>query len=157
RRHRFPTKYTRRDVELLAELDRTHGWLSGPATVCILKREHKRFGKAEYARLAGISIAHLYNLRRSARYRKLAADWKPALPSAISIGERRKPDPQGRPGFLRVDTVHQGDWDGVKGVYHINAVDAVTQWQVVGCVERINERFLLPALEAMLHQFPFPI
>jgi transposase InsO family protein len=53
--------------------------------------------------------------------------------------------------------VHQGDWEGVKGVYHINAVDAVTQWQVVGCVERINEQYLLPVLEAMLHQFPFRI
>lgn len=33
----------------------------------------------------------------------------------------------------------------------------MTQWQVVGCVERINEHFLLPVLEAMLHQFPFRI
>jgi hypothetical protein len=29
-------------------------------------------------------------------------------------------------GVLRVDTVHQGDWEGANGVYHINAVDAVT-------------------------------
>ncbi len=157
RRRRFPTKYTRRDVELLAEVDRAHGWLSGPATVRILKREFEPFGKTEYVRLAGISVAHLYNLRRSARYRKVAADWQPTQPSAILIGERRQPDPQGRPGFLRIDTVHQGDWEGAKGVYHINAVDAVTQWQVVGCVERINEHFLLPVLEAMLHQFPFRI
>ena len=157
RRRRFPSKYTSRDVELLAELDRSHGWLSGPATVHILEREYQQYGKPEYARLREISVAHLYNLRRSARYRKLAAEWKPTQPSAISIGERRKPDPRGRPGFLRIDTVHQGDWGGAKGVYHINAVDAVTQWQVVGCVERINEQFLLPVVEAMLHQFPFRI
>jgi transposase InsO family protein len=157
RRRRFPGKYTDRDVELLAELDRAHGWLSGPATVRILQREYQQFGKSEYGRLAGISVSHLYNLRGSARYRKLAAEWKPTRPSAIAIGERRKPDPQGRPGFLRIDTVHQGDWQGVKGVYHINAVDAVTQWQVLGCVERINEQFLLPVLEAILHQFPFRI
>lgn len=157
RRRRFPAKYRRRDVELLAEADRAHSWLSGPATVRILKREYEQFGKAEYKRVAGISVAHLYNLRRSARYRKLAAEWKPTQPSAISIGERRKPDPQERPGFLRIDTVHQGDWGGAKGVYHIDAVDAVTQWQVVGCVERISEQFLLPVLEAILHQFPFRI
>jgi len=157
RRRRFPTKYTGRDVALLAEVDRAHDWLSGPATVHILKREHEQFGKADHARLAQISVAHLYNLRRSARYRKLAAKWEPTRPSAVTIGERRKPDPQGRPGFLRVDTVHQGDWEGAKGVYHINAVDAVTQWQVVGCVERISEQFLLPVLEAVLHQFPFQI
>jgi hypothetical protein len=65
-----------------------------------------------------------------------------------------RPDPR---GDLRVDIVHQGDWDGEKGVYHINAVDPVTQWQVIGCVARISEQFLIPALEAMLHQFPFRI
>jgi len=157
RRRRFATKYTSRDVALLVELDRAHDWLSGPATVRILKREYEQYGKAEYARLAGISVAHLYNLRGSEGYRKLAARWEPTRSSAISIGERRKPDPQGRPGFLRIDTVHQGDWEGAKGVYHINAVDAVTQWQVVGCVGRINEQFVLPVLEAILHQFPFRI
>jgi len=56
-----------------------------------------------------------------------------------------------------VDTVHQGDWEGTKGVYHINAVDAVTQWQVVGCASRISEAYLQPVLEAILHQFPFRI
>ena len=157
RRRRFPNKYNSQDVALLAEVDQAHGWLSGPATVRILKRECQQFGRAEFTRLAGISVAHVYNLRRSTRYRKLAAGWRPTQPSAIQIGERRRPDPGGRPGFLRIDTVHQGDWDGIKGVYHINAVDAVTQWQVIGCVERINEHFLLPVLEAMLHQFPFQI
>jgi transposase InsO family protein len=157
RRRRFPNKYSSQDIALLAELDRAHHWLSGPATVHILKREQEQFGKSEYARLAGISVAHLYNLRRSVSYRKLAAKWEPTRPTAIAIGERRKPDPLGRPGFLRIDTVHQGDWNGVKGVYHINAVDAVTQWQVVGCVSRISERHILPVLEAMLHQFPFRI
>ncbi len=123
----------------------------------VLKREHEQFGKNNYAHLAEISVAHLYNLRGSAAYRKVAANWQPTRPSAIGIGERRKPDPRGRPGFLRIDTVHQGDWEGAKGVYHINAVDTVTQWQVVGCVERISEHFLLPVLEAVLHQFPFRI
>jgi transposase InsO family protein len=157
RRRRFARKYSIQDIALLAELDRAHGWLSGPATVHILKREQGQFGKSEYAGRAGISVAHLYNLRRSVSYRKLAAKWEPTRPRGIAIGERRRPDPQGRPGFVRIDTVHQGDWGGVKGVYHINAVDAVTQWQVVGCVGRISEQHLLPVLEAMLHQFPFRI
>ena len=157
RRHRFARTYTERDVELLAAVDRAHERLSGPATCCILQREYQQFGKRGYARLANLSVAHLYNLRASARYRKHAAVWVPTRASAIAIGERRKPEPQGRPGFLRVDTVHQGDWDGAKGVYHINAVDTVTQWQVVGCVSQISEQFLLPVLEAMLHQFPFHI
>ena len=75
----------------------------------------------------------------------------------VSIAERRKPDPRNRPGFLRVDTVHQGQRDGQAGVFHINAVDTVIQWEVVGCVPTICERHLLPVLEAILHQFPFRI
>jgi hypothetical protein len=79
------------------------------------------------------------------------------LSAAVSIGERRAPQPEGRPGYLRVDTVHQGDRDGAKGVYHINAVDEVTQWQVVGATAQISEAWLIPVLEAMLAQFPFRI
>jgi hypothetical protein len=77
----------------------------------------------------------------------------------VSIGERRKPQPQGQPGYLRLDTVHQGDEPegGEKGVYHINAVDAVTQWEVVGSTPRISEAYLEPVLEHMLRQFPFRI
>jgi hypothetical protein len=75
----------------------------------------------------------------------------------VRIGERRRPEPKGQPGYLRLDTVHQGERDGVPGVYHLNAVDTVTQWQVVGCVETISERHLIPVLEAILHQFPFRI
>ena len=55
-RCRFPGKYTERDVTLLAEVDRAHERLSGPATQRILRRELEEYGKAEYARLAGISV-----------------------------------------------------------------------------------------------------
>jgi transposase InsO family protein len=156
-RHEFRRTYTDADIALLAELDRAHERMSGPATRCILQREYERFGKLEYVRLAGISVGHLYNLRNSVSYRKQAAVWEPTRPTAVSIGERRKPDPKGRPGFLRIDTVHQGDWEGAKGVYHINAVDSVTQWEVVGCASKISELYLMPVLEAILHQFPFAI
>jgi len=157
RRQQFARRYTDRDIALLAEVDRAHERLSGPATRHILEREHAHYGKAEYARLAGISIGHLYNLRTSAGYRQRLAWYEPTRPTAVSIAERRRPEPQGRAGYLRVDTVHQGDLDGAKGVYHINAVDAVTQWQVVGCVSQISEAHLRPVLEAILHQFPFRI
>ncbi len=157
RRHRFPRRYTDRDVALLAEVDQAHEWLSGPATKHIPEREFAVFGKAEFERLAGISVAHLYNLRQSARHRRCAARWEPTRPTSVSIGERRRPEPNGRPGYVRVDTVHQGDWEGAKGVYHLNAVDTVTQWEVLGATARISEHFLVPVLEAVLHQFPFAI
>jgi len=75
----------------------------------------------------------------------------------VPIGERRRPDPQGRPGYLRVDTVHQGDSENAKGVFHINAVDEVTQWEIAACVERISEAYLEPVLASLLPQFPFVI
>ena len=71
-----------------------------------------------------------------------------------TIGHRRKPQPGGQPGDVRVDTVRQGDQDGAKGVYHVNAVDEVTQFQLVGTVEAISERFLLPVLEGLIKAFP---
>jgi hypothetical protein len=58
---------------------------------------------------------------------------------------------------LRVDSVHQGDQDGLKGVYHINAVDCVTQYEGVATCEKISEAFLIPVLEALLQSFPFVI
>jgi len=38
----------------------------------------------------------------------------------FSIGERRKPEPQGQPGYLRMDTVHQGNLAGHPDIYHID-------------------------------------
>src|SRR5258708_1939912 len=158
RRHRFPQRYTRADVELLAWVDEAHENLSGPATRRILEREYQLHGKPEYARLAAISGAHLYNLRQQPRYRERRLCYVKTRPTAVAIGERRPPDAQGRPGFLRIDTVHQGDAPGgAKGVYHINAVDEVTQWQIVAATPHISEAWLEPLLEAMIRQFPFRI
>lgn len=131
--------------------------MSGPATRKILEREFGEYGNSEYERLAGISVAHLYRLRKSKTYRTRQATFTKTRPTTVAIGERRCRQPEGRPGYLRVDTVHQGDRDGVKGVYHINAVDEVTQRQAVACVPQISEAWLEPALYSMLAQFPFKI
>jgi transposase InsO family protein len=157
RRRRFPQRYTARDIELLAEVDTAHETLSGPATQKILQRAFHDFRDQRFQRLAGLSVAQLYRLRQSRAYRSKRVCYQHTRPTQIPIGERRKPDPQGRPGYLRVDTVHQGDADGVKGFYHINAVDEVTQWQVVGAIAHISEAWLEPLLQAMLEQFPFQI
>jgi len=157
RRNRFAARYTGEDIELLAEVDAAHGTLSGPATQKLLYRARHDYGDLRYERLAAISVAQLYRLRKSRKYREERVSYVGTRPVQVAIGERRRPDPQGRPGYLRVDTVHQGDQDGVKGVYHINAVDEVTQWQIVGAVSQISEAHLLPVLQAMLRQFPFRI
>jgi transposase InsO family protein len=156
-RRRFAARYTQSDVDLLAYVDKAHGNLSGPATRRILEREYQVHGIAAYERLATISSAQIYRLRATGAYRKRNATYEPTRPTVIAIGERRRPEPAGRPGYLRIDTVHQGDFDGAKGVYHINAVDEVTQWQVMAATPRIAELWLIPVLEAMLAQFPFHI
>ena len=92
-------------------------------------------------------MAHLYNLRKRREYREKRLRYEKIRPTQIAIGERRRPQPKGRPGYLRVDTVHQGDGPQGKGLYHINAVDEVTQWEVVGAVEMISEAFLQPILQ----------
>jgi transposase InsO family protein len=157
RRRRFAARYTRADIELLASVDEAHETLSGPATRRILEREFKLYGSQQYERLAGISVAHLYNLRGTKRYRERRLNYVKTRPTTVGIGERRKPDPRGQPGYLRLDTVHQGDTPEAKGVYHINAVDEVTQWQIAASTPRISELYLEPLLKAMLRQFPFRI
>ena len=157
RRRKFAARYTRADVDLLAYVDKAHGNLSGPATKRILEREYSEYGQKAFERLEGISVAQIYRFRGSERYRKANTTYQPTRPTPIPIGERRKPRPQGRPGFLRIDTVHQGDHDGRKGIYHINAVDEITQWEIVAATPQISEHFLIPVLEQMLEQFPFVI
>lgn len=155
RRHRFPRKYTPSEVGLLARTDELHGWLSGPATKKVMEREYEVYGHAEFGNISRISIAHLYNLRRSTTYRGMTRRFTKTKPVVSRIGERVRPDPKGHPGYIRIDTVHQGDLNGQKGVYHINAVDEITQWEIVASVERISEAYLVPVLETMLLQFPF--
>jgi transposase InsO family protein len=153
----FQRKYTFEDICLLGQLDELHGTLSGPATKKLCERACAIYGQKEYQNLAGISVAHLYNLRHSASYLRDRRQITKTSATNAKIGERRKPDPQGKPGTIRVDTVHQGDLDGQKGVYYINTVDEVAQWEIVGSTEGISERYLIPLLGHLLEQFPFTI
>jgi transposase InsO family protein len=156
-RNSFTATYTTADKELLAQTDNAHGRLSGPATKKILERQYGVYGEKRFIRLQAISAAHVYRLRQSRAYQQSAHTFSKTRSVQVAIGIRRRPDPQGRPGYLRVDTVHQGDLNGQKGVYHINLVDAVTQWEIVACVETISEAHLEPIIEEALLAFPFVI
>jgi transposase InsO family protein len=153
----FARTYTSADVVLLAATDTLHGTLSGLATKKLMERAYQVFADVRYQRLAVLSVAHLYNLRKQTGYQRHRRAWTKTRPVTVAIGERRAPAPNNQPGYLRVDSVHQGDQDGVKGVYHINAVDCVTQYEGVATCEHISEAFLIPVLEALLESFPFVI
>ena len=153
----FERLYTVEDISLLASLDERHNTLSGPATKKLCERAYALFKQTQYQRFAGISVAHLYNLRKSKPYLRQRYTFEKTCPKVALIGIRKKPRANGEPGFIRIDTVHQGDQDKQKGVYHINAVDEVTQFEVVCTVEKISELYLMPAIEQLLDCFPFVI
>jgi transposase InsO family protein len=155
--HGFSRRFTDEDIRLLAAMDERHGTPNGFTMKKLCERAYAVFGQNQYQRLASISVAHLYNLRKSNGYLCCRRTVEKTRPRASHIGERRKPRPNGEPGYIRIDTVHQGDWDRRKGVYHINAVDEVTQMEIVVTVEKISERYLIPALQHILGDLPFII
>jgi hypothetical protein len=157
KKNTFPKIYTENDIELLAETDNLHKRPTGQALQRTLKRMFEKFRDERFIRLQNISLGHIYNLRGTQRYQGKALTFTKTPTTQTPIGTRQKPQPYGKPGYLRVDSVHQGDLDKQKGVYHINLVDEVTQWEIVVCVEGISEYFLLPALEKALAAFPFKI
>jgi hypothetical protein len=101
KRNRFEVRYTAADIEVLAAVDESHEMLSGPATQKILYREFHEYGAEEYERLASISVPHIYNLRKSAAYRRKRIFYQKTRPVKVAIGERRRPGPQGTCGLIR--------------------------------------------------------
>lgn len=154
-RHKFPKIYNFEEIALLANIDNAHNCLSGPATKKIIKEEYEVFGYDKYEKLKDLSVSHLYRLRTTKRYREKVKVFSKTKATKTPIGERKKPEPQGRPGYLCVDTVHQGDKMGEKGAYHVNIVDMATQFEFVGSVEAISERYMKDILKELLCKFPF--
>lgn len=153
----FSIRYTDTDIRLLADLDEWHQSPCGAVIKKLCERSHEQHNESGYERLSKISVSHIYNLRASKKYQSYRRNFEKTKPRKSTIGERRKPQPNGLPGYFRIDTVHQGDQDKVKGVYHINMVDEVTQFEIVCCVEKISGQFMIPALEAMFDKIPYKI
>ena len=154
---KFERIYTATDIALIAEVDNAEGRRNGKATRKTFKDMLTIYGDIRFERLSKISVAHIYNLRGSRQYESKSLTYTKTNPTSVDIGIRKKPQPDGKPGYIRVDSVHQGNLDKQKGVYHINLVDEVTQVEVVVTVEGISEYFLLPALERAIESFPFKI
>jgi len=157
KRNRFKKIYTVHDATLLAEADNAYRRMSGDAMRKIFQDEFIVYGKQEYERLSRISHGQLYRLRGTNGYRETSLTVGRTVAVSRSIGIRKKPQPDGKPGYIRADTVHQGDLDGVKGVYHVNLVDEVTQWEILFCVDAITEASMAYVLSQALELFPFRI
>ncbi len=110
----FTTIYDKKDIKLLVEMDTRHEDICGHAIKKLMERAYKTFEQQEYETLAKISVSHLYNLRHSKGYQKQRRHFTKTQARQVAIGERRKPQPNGKPGYIRIDTVHQGDLDKKK-------------------------------------------
>ncbi|MBP9750096.1 MAG: transposase family protein [Candidatus Pacebacteria bacterium] len=152
---RFERIYTRADIELLATVADAYEHQNGKALRKAMREMYHVYGDERFERLACLSTSHLYALKKTPTFKEAVLTYTKTRPVQTPIGERKKPYPEGKPGYIRVDSVHQGDRDKEKGVYHINLVDEVTQHEIVVCVEGISEQFLLPALEEALESFPY--
>lgn len=154
-RNRFTKIYSNTDIKLLAQTEELHEFINGAAVKKILKSMAKK--DPSYKNLAEISVSHIYNIRKSVAYKRVTKVYTKTKPTPVNIGSRQKPQPNGRPGFIRVDTVHQGDCALEKGVYHINTIDEVVQFEFIGAVERITEEHLIPLLKKIIQAYPFKI
>lgn len=153
----FVRFYEPRDVSLLADVSNVTLNQNGRALKEMCMSMYADYDDIRFEKLAKISVSHLYNLKKTRIYETKSLFYTKTNPVQRDIGIRKKPEPFGKPGYIRVDSVHQGDLDKEKGVYHINLVDEVTQTEYVGCVEGISEYFLLPLLQELLEMFPFHI
>lgn len=149
--HRVNTyrKYQATDIKLLEETDSLHLRLNTLATKEILRREVEVFGRTKFANIAKVSPGHIHNLRSHPLYQSAWVNHTKAR--QIPIGTTKPPESFGRPGCIRVDSVHQRE------IYHINAVDEITQWEVLVTVPILSERYLVAALSELVEQFPFAI
>jgi len=95
-------------LKAFAKGNEAFGQMSGLATRVVLRRQFELFGDSRFERLAGISNGHIYNLRSGSTYRGQRAVWTRTRAATVSIGLRQAPEAGGRPGFVPVDTVHQG-------------------------------------------------
>jgi hypothetical protein len=141
--------YNAFDVKLLANTDILHNRLSSPATKRILEREFNLYRHTEFKIISGVSTSHIYNLRDRPAYDCVYKNATQA--NVVNIGTTAKPQNNDLPGSIRIDTVHQRD------IYYINAVDEITQWELVFAVPAISEYYLLPILLIMIESFPFII
>jgi transposase InsO family protein len=157
-RNKFERKYTSKDIQLLAQTAEWHDYPNGATLKKTLERMANEYGEEEYRNIANISVSHIYNLKKTVSYQRSVTFYQETKKTkGRVIGERCKPEPEGKPGYLRVDTLHQGDRDGQKGVYHVNTVDEIVQWEVAGAAEKITDTQLLPLLGKIIASYPYRI
>jgi len=155
--NKFSKFYTREDIALIGKVADAYRGQNGYVLKKVFEDMYDVYEDLKFERLSHISVSHIYNLKKTELFKTHCLLYTKTNPVSVEIGERRKPHPYGKPGYIRVDTVRQGDMDKEKGVYHIHLVDEVTQWDITVPVEKISEHFLEEALKIAFNQFPFKV
>ena len=94
----------------------------GAATDRVLHRQPDLFGDARFLRLGSVWVAHRYNWRNNAccrNERVIVTQTRPT--KAVHIGVHKAPKPDRRPGFIGIDSGHQGELDGSTNPYPFGA------------------------------------
>ena len=67
------------------------------------------YWRKEYRNIANISVSDIYNLKKTVAYlRSVTSDQETKKTKGRSIWEKCKPEPGGKPGYLRVEPYARG-------------------------------------------------
>lgn len=102
----FKKKYTATDITLLTQMDERHDTPCDHAVKKGVSEPTMCLAIIAMPNLAELSVSHLYNLRASDSYKRQRQTFTKTQYRKIPIGERKKPQPEGKPGYIRIDTVH---------------------------------------------------
>ena len=94
KRNAFTKFYSDQDIKLLAQTDELHDFFNGAALKKILLSMAK--SDKSFRNISQISVAHIYNLRRSIVYKRITKKYDKTKPVQVSIGLRQKPQPNGQ-------------------------------------------------------------
>jgi hypothetical protein len=100
----------------LAETDILHDTLSGRATKQLMQRVLLVFGDNPHC-AAGVDLGGASTCGRR-RLPDAQVHKAQGAPHRHRDWRTPSPPPDGRPGYLRIDSVHQGDEDGGRGLPH---------------------------------------
>ncbi len=152
-RNKFHRIYLNEDIILLADVDSKVERLSAESLRNLFIREYKIFNNKDFERLSHISKSHINNLRGTSIYRTKMLKFNKTHSNKANFLPIGKMIANGKPGYIRVDSVHSGIWNEQKGLYFINMIDDVLQTEFIYTLPLISERFLVPMVEYMLSSY----
>lgn len=150
----FKRKYTQTDIQKLIDINNMTLGMNGKSILKVVRDMFKIYHDKDYENLSNISVSHFYNLKRMNFFRERNLVYQKTQGISNSIGIRMKPAPDGKPGYIRIDSVHQGDSPSGQGLYHINMVDEVLQFELNVAVPYISEEYMKDILQKMLDCYP---